>query len=31
MIIFEVHEVDGREGLNILMADDHIPAVAKLY
>lgn len=31
MLISAVHEVDGREGLNLLMVDDHIPAGAKLY
>ncbi|MFI3200390.1 MAG: lysine--tRNA ligase, partial [Eubacteriales bacterium] len=31
MIISAVHEEDGREGLNVLMVDDRIPAGAKLY
>ena len=31
MLISAVHEEDGREGLNLLMADDRIPAGAKLY
>ena len=31
MLISAVHEEDGREGLNLLMVDDHIPAGAKLY
>ena len=31
MLISAVHEVDGHEGLNLLMVDDHIPAGAKLY
>ena len=31
MLISAVHEVDGREGLNLLMVDDRIPAGAKLY
>ena len=31
MLISAVHEDDGREGLNLLMADDRIPAGAKLY
>ena len=31
MLISPVHEEDGREGLNLLMVDDHIPAGAKLY
>lgn len=31
MLISAVHEVDGREGLNLLMVDDKIPAGAKLY
>lgn len=31
MLISAVHEVDGREGLNLLMVDDSIPAGAKLY
>ena len=31
MLISAVHEVDGKEGLNLLMVDDHIPAGAKLY
>jgi len=26
-----VYEYDGREGLNLLMLDDSIPAGAKLY
>ena len=26
-----VHEEDGREGLHLLMVDEHIPAGAKLY
>ena len=30
MLISAVHEVDGREGLNLLMVDDRIPAGAKL-
>lgn len=31
MLISAVHEVDGHEGLNLLMVDDCIPAGAKLY
>ncbi len=31
MIISATHLVEGREGLNVLILDDHIPAVAKLY
>ena len=31
MLISAVHEVDGKEGLNLLMVDQHIPAGAKLY
>ena len=31
MLISAVHEYDGREGLNLLMVDDRIPAGAKLY
>ena len=31
MLISAVHEVEGREGLNLLMVDDRIPAGAKLY
>lgn len=31
MLISAVHEVDGREGLNLLMVNDRIPAGAKLY
>lgn len=31
MLISAVHEVDGKEGLNLLMVDDRIPAGAKLY
>ena len=31
MLISAVHEVDGKEGLNLLMVDNHIPAGAKLY
>ena len=31
MLISAVHEVDGKEGLNLLMVDPHIPAGAKLY
>ncbi|MZL69198.1 lysine--tRNA ligase [Bittarella massiliensis] len=31
MLISAVHEQDGREGLNLLMVDDRIPAGAKLY
>lgn len=31
MLISAVHEEDGREGLNLLMVDDKIPAGAKLY
>ena len=30
-LISAVHEVDGKEGLNLLMVDDRIPAGAKLY
>ena len=30
MLISAVHEYDGREGLNLLMVDDRIPAGAKL-
>ena len=31
MLISAVYENDGREGLNLLMVDDRIPAGAKLY
>lgn len=31
MLISAVHEMDGHEGLNLLMVDDRIPAGAKLY
>ena len=31
MMISAVHEEDGREGLHLLMVDEHIPAGAKLY
>ena len=31
MLISAVHEVDGHEGLNLLMVYDRIPAGAKLY
>ena len=31
MLISAVHEEDGREGLNLLMVDERIPAGAKLY
>ena len=31
MLISAVHEVDGHEGLNLLMVDDRIPAGAKMY
>ena len=31
MLISAVHEEDGKEGLNLLMVDDCIPAGAKLY
>ena len=31
MLISAVYEYDGREGLNLLMLDDEIPAGAKLY
>ena len=31
MLISAVYEYDGREGLNLLMLDDVIPAGAKLY
>ncbi len=31
MLISAVYENDGREGLNLLMVDDKIPAGAKLY
>ena len=31
MLISAVHEYDGKEGLNLLMVDDRIPAGAKLY
>ena len=31
MLISAVHEEDGREGLNLLMVNDRIPAGAKLY
>ena len=31
MLISAVYEYDGREGLNLLMVDDQIPAGAKLY
>lgn len=31
MLISAVHEYEGKEGLNLLMVDDRIPAGAKLY
>lgn len=31
MLISAVHEDDGKEGLNLLMVDERIPAGAKLY
>ncbi|MGI5824810.1 MAG: lysine--tRNA ligase [Bacillota bacterium] len=31
MLISAVHEVEGKEALNLLMVDNHIPAGAKLY
>ncbi|MEG0590475.1 MAG: lysine--tRNA ligase [Lachnospiraceae bacterium] len=31
MLISAVHEEDGKEGLNLLMVDDRIPAGGKLY
>lgn len=31
MLISAVHEEDGKEGFNLLMVDDRIPAGAKLY
>ena len=31
MLISAVYENDGREGLNLLIVDDKIPAGAKLY
>ena len=31
MLLSAVYEYDGREGLNLLMLDDSIPAGAKLY
>ena len=31
MLISAVHSKDGKEGLNLLMVDDRIPAGAKLY
>lgn len=31
MLVSAVHEEDGREGLNLLIVDDQIPAGAKLY
>ena len=31
MLISAVHEEDGKEGLNLLMVDNKIPAGAKLY
>ncbi len=31
MLISAVHEEDGREGLNLLMLDDRIPAGAKMH
>ena len=31
MLISAVYEYDGREGLNLLLVDDRIPAGAKLY
>lgn len=31
MLISAVYEVDGKEGLNLLMVNDQIPAGAKLY
>ena len=31
MLISAVHEEDGKEGLNLLMVDNRIPAGAKMY
>ena len=31
MLISAVHEEEGKEGLNLLMLDNHIPAGAKMY
>lgn len=31
MLLSAVHEVDGKEGLNLLIVDDQIPAGAKIY
>ena len=31
MLISAVHQEEGEERLHLLMVDDHIPAVAKLY
>ena len=31
MLLSAIHEVDGRERLNLLMVDDAIPAGSKLY
>ena len=31
MLISAVHQENGKEGLNLLMLDDKIPAGAKLY
>lgn len=31
MLLSAVYEYDGKEGLNLLMVDDRIPAGAKLY
>ena len=31
MLISAVHQEEGEEKLHLLMVDDHIPAVAKLY
>jgi lysyl-tRNA synthetase class 2 len=31
MLLSAKHTEEGEEKLHLLMADDHIPAVAKLY
>lgn len=31
MLLSAVHEVNGEEGLNLMIVDDNIPAGAKLY
>ena len=31
MLLSAIHEIDGKEQLNLVMLDDKIPAGAKLY